>query len=417
MEKDTFGLKTNTYTSVNRRQLFKTSLVISSGLAAGRSFSTTDSAPEPDRMIGQPATDLNYGNPSPHADAFRKLLPGNGYTGSSYSPLSKVQGALTPSGLHFERHHGGVADINPENHRLYVKNKRNRKFFSMVDLMRFPQRTLPAFIECSGNSDDCWKDSPEFATVDEIHGMTSQSFWTGVPFSWILKEMQAPREKAWVIAVGKDAPSLARSIPVEKCWENGLIAYGQNGEALRPEQGFPLRLILPGWEGNCQVKWLSRLELSDRPAFSYQETAKYSDLYRDGKSRLFTFAMDTKSVITTPSGGMQLADKGFHEIRGLAWSGKGLIKKVEISTDGGRSWLDAELEEPVLPFSHTRFYFPWWWDGAEAVLQSRATDSTGYRQPERKALISARGKHSYYHYHGIQSWWVDRQGSVKNYHV
>ena len=403
--------------SFQRRQfLKKSSAYLSAGAAVG--LAGPQALASPDRIIGDKSEDVDYGQPSKDAKLKRKLLPGNNYSSSGYSPLGDMFGSITPSGLHFTRHHAGVPQIEMERHRLLIRGPKNKNIlFTMSDLMRFPQRTIPAFIECSGNSDACWKESPLQATVDEIHGMSSQSFWTGVPLSYLLSAVDAPKKNAWVIASGMDAASLARSIPIEKCWKNGYVVYGQNGEPLRAEQGYPLRLLLPGWEGNCQIKWLGRLEISDKPAFSYQETAKYSDLYQDGIARLFTFAMDTKSVITSPSSGMTLKQKGFCEIRGLAWSGRGKIHSVEVTTDAGKSWVKADLEDPVLPFSHTRFFFPWNWNGEQTLIGSRAIDETGYVQPERKALIAKRGSRSYYHYHGIQYWKLFKSGKVENDYI
>lgn len=370
-----------------------------------------------DRIIGKPSEDQAYGKVA-DSSLFRSLLPGDNFNARSVSPLSQLIGAITPSGLHFERHHSGIPQIEAKEHKLLIQGKSGQnKLLNMNEIRRYPQRTIPAFIECSGNSSDNWKNQAQEETVDVLHGMTSQSFWTGVPMSYLLEAINAPREQAWIIAEGKDAASLARSIPIEKCWKDGLIAYGQNGEPTRAEQGYPLRLILPGWEGNCQIKWLSRLELSDRPAYSYQETAKYSDLYKDGKARLFTFAMGTKSVITFPSGKMQLPDKGFYEIQGLAWSGLGSIKYVEISTDAGLTWLKASLEGPVLPHSHTRFFFPWQWDGKETTILSRAVDSSGSRQPSRNELISKLGDKPYYHCNCTQAWKIKTSGDVENTYV
>ena len=401
--------------TMKRRSLLKGSLILSSGVLSHKLFA--QSKISPNRVIGSPALDQAYGQIS-DTSLFRTLVPGDQFNARSVSPLSQLMGAITPSGLHFERHHAGVPQIEPSGHKLLVQGKKGlAKIFTMQEIKRYPQRTIPAFIECSGNSSDIWKDEPQLQTVDMLHGMTSQSFWTGVPLSYFLEAIKAPKEGAWIIAEGNDAASLARSIPIEKCWADGLLAYGQNGEPIRAEQGYPLRLLLPGWEGNCQVKWLSRLELSDKPAYSYQETAKYSDLYKDGKARLFTFAMDVKSVITYPSGNMRVSDKGFHEIRGIAWSGRGTIESVEVSTDSGRSWVKATLEQPVLPHSHTRFFFPWFWNGKETTIISRATDSSGERQVSRSELINSRGNKAYYHCNCTQAWKIKTSGEVENTYV
>jgi len=202
---------------------------------------------------------------------------------------------------------------------------------------------------------------------------------------------------------------------------DALIVFAQNGEAMRPEQGYPMRLFLPGWEGNISIKWLRRLEVSDKPYYTREETSKYSDLITTtGKSRIFTFTMEAKSVITFPSGEMKLPGAGFYEITGLAWSGRGKIARVEISTDGGKTWSLASLQDPVLAISQTRFRFPWIWDGKPAVIQSRATDESGYSQPTHQQLIAERGPlesgSSFYHMNAIQSWGIAADGSVKNVH-
>lgn len=403
-------------TKLERRGFIKNSLILSSGVLSQKFFATQ--AVGSDRVIGNPALDGSYGKFS-DPSLSRTLLPGDHFNARSVTPLSQLLGPITPSGLHFERHHAGVPQISAPEHQLLVQGKTSSlsRLISMKELKRYPQRTVPAFIECSGNSSKLWQDEPHRASVEVLHGMTSQSFWTGVPMSYLLATIDAPKTGAWIIAEGKDAASLARSIPIEKCWKDGLVAYGQNGEPIRKEQGYPLRLLLPGWEGNCQIKWLSRLELSDRPAYSYQETAKYSDLYKDGKARLFTFAMQPKSLITFPSGTMRLPEKGFYEIRGLAWSGLGSIKQVEVSCDGGKNWAKASLEAPVLENSHTRFYFPWWWDGKETIIISRTIDSSGTKQVSRRELISKQGNKAYYHCNCTQAWKIKASGEVENTYV
>jgi sulfane dehydrogenase subunit SoxC len=230
----------------------------------------------------------------------------------------------------------------------------------------------------------------------------------------VLREVGVLPEAQWMIAEGADACRMARSIPVEKALDDALLVYGQNGEALRPEQGYPLRLLLPGWEGNANVKWLRRLELATSPAMSVKETAYYTDLMPDGRSRQFSFVMDARSVITQPSGGHMLNGPGFHEISGLAWSASGKIARVEVSTDGGKTWADAELQTPVLSKSATRFRYPWRWDGQAATLQSRCIDESGYLQPTHEEFLATYGRHIGYHYHAIKSWYVKPSGEVKH---
>jgi sulfane dehydrogenase subunit SoxC len=298
--------------------------------------------------------------------------------------------------------------------------KQPRKF-TMADLRRFPSLSRIMFIECAGNGLTEWA-KPRMQTVQETHGLTSCSEWTGVPLATVLREAGLRTDAKWLLAEGGDASGMARSIPMAKALKDCLVAYGQNGEALRPEQGYPLRLIVPGYEGNTHIKWLRRIEVSDAPFMTHGETSRYTDLMPNGKAVQFSFEMDAKSVITSPSGEMELDGPGFHEITGLAWSGRGAIKRVEVSTNGGATWKTAALQDPVLPICHTRFRFPWRWDGKPAILQSRCMDDTGYVQPTLGQLIAARGGAlngplgSLYHLNAIQSWQVANDGKVSNVH-
>ena len=336
------------------------------------------------------------------------------------TPLEHGMGIITPSGLHFERHHGGIATIDASRHSLVVHGMVEQpKKYSMADIRRFPSISRTMFIECSGNGLTEWS-KPTLKTVQGTHGLTSTSEWTGVPLARLLKESELKPGAKWVLAEGADAAVMTRSIPLEKCLDDAFIAYGQNGEAIRPEQGYPIRLVLPGWEGNTHIKWLRRLEVSDVPFMTREETSKYTDLMPNGMARQFTFVMEAKSVITFPSGEMRLPGPGFYELTGLAWSGRGKITRLEVSADGGKAWADAHLQSPLLPICHTRFRFPWFWDGTPALLQSRATDETGYVQPTLKQLVDVRGLNgplgSVYHLNAIQSWAVADDGRVTNVH-
>ncbi|HEU4685520.1 MAG TPA: sulfite dehydrogenase [Nitrospira sp.] len=332
----------------------------------------------------------------------------------SLTPLQDLYGVVTPSSLHFERHHNGVPAIDPARHRLLVHGLVERPMvFTVEDLKRLPSVSRLAFIECSGNSRQGWGEAQD-VTVQTLHGLTSTSEWTGVKLSTVLEIVGLRQEAAWMLAEGADAAGLDRSVPLTtEVLRDALICYGQNGEALRPEQGYPVRLLLPGFEGNINVKWLRRLKVGAAPFMTRWETSTYTDLMPDGKAYQFSLVMEAKSVITSPSGRQRIVP-GFHEIRGLAWSGRGRIVSVEVSLDGGRRWLAAELQEPVLAKCHTGFRLPWRWDGEEAVLQSRCRDETGYLQPIRTALVHVRGTQSLYHYNGIQSWKVGRDGVVTN---
>jgi len=335
----------------------------------------------------------------------------------SLTPLQKLSGIITPSALHFERHHNGVPRIDPQRHRLLVHGLvRQPMIFTVEELKRFPSLSCLAFIECSGDSGKEWNGA-QGRTVQETHGLTSTSEWTGVALSTVLQEAGIQPEATWVLAEGSDAAALTRSIPLSSSLKDALLCYAQNGEPLRPEQGYPLRLLIPGWEGNTCVKWLRRLKLMANPAMTREETAKYTDLMPDGTARQFTLEMDAKSVITSPSGGQQLEQTGFVEIRGLAWTGHGRITHVDVSTDGGTSWHAAELQQPVLPRCHTRFRFAWHWNGEEVILQSRCQDETGYVQPTLADLVAVRGLNSYYHNNAIQSWKVTKEGQVNNVQI
>ncbi|HEY4274307.1 MAG TPA: sulfite dehydrogenase [Rhizomicrobium sp.] len=334
---------------------------------------------------------------------------------SSLTPLQAGVGIITPSGLHFERHHNGVPTIDPAQHRLVIHGMVDKPMkYSVEDLMRFPSTSRILFVECSGNSNAASRSASQ-KTVQEAHGLTSTSEWTGVRLSTLLAQVGVKDGAAWVLAEGADGAMLSRSVPIDKMLDDAMVAYAQNGEAIRPENGYPLRLILPGWEGNINIKWLRRLKIGDKPFMTREETSKYTDLMTTtGKARQFSWVMEAKSVITFPSGDMRLPGKGFYEISGLAWSGRAPIERVEVTTDGGKTWNLASLQEPVLHKAHVRFRFPWHWDGGEAVLESRATDQTGYTQPTKAFLTRAEGVGPTYHYNGIQSWKVMADGSVSN---
>lgn len=328
---------------------------------------------------------------------------------SSRTPLQDLHGMITPSDLHFERHHGGVPQIDPHAYSLLIHGMVNKPMvFTLQDLKRFPALSRICFIECSGN----FRQGKETMTPQEICGLTSQSEWTGVLLSTLLRETGVHPKASWLLAEGGDAAVMTRSIPLNKALDDAMIVYAQNGEAIRPEQGYPARLLLPGWEGNTNVKWIRRIEVSDQPFMTREETSKYTEPVRNGKIRQFSFDMDARSIITSPAYPMQV-EKGWIEIRGLAWSGRGKITQVEISTDAGRSWWPAQLQEPVLDKAHTVFRYLWQWKGNETEIMSRATDETGYVQPSLQALVEARGKDmGGYHLNPITAWRIRRDGTV-----
>ena len=359
-----------------------------------------------------------YGTPSKYEDDVVRFPAANrdvGGNGVSWTPLHKLEGMITPNGLHFERHHNGVPQIDPAQHKLLIHGLvRNPSFFSIEDLLRYPMQSRICFVECGGNSNAGWNKSPSKSEAGYFHGLVSCSEWTGVPLVTVLNEVGVTAKAKWLIAEGADAFAMNISIPIEKAMQDGMLALYQNGERIRPENGYPLRLILPGWEGVLNVKWLRRLKATDKPIMARNETSRYTELQPDGKARMFTFVMEAKSLITSPSANMFLKQPGLYQITGLAWSGRGKIKKVEISADGGKSWAEAELQEPVLSQSFTRFRIPWQWNGKPAILKSRATDETGYVQPERDKLIAERGRHGFFHYNAIVTWQVDEQGVVNH---
>jgi sulfane dehydrogenase subunit SoxC len=328
---------------------------------------------------------------------------------SSRTPLQDLHGTITPADLHYERHHAGVPVVDPRTYRLLVHGMVERALnFTLDDLKRFPAATRTCFLECSGNFG---RQSDEI-TPQEVCGLTSQSEWTGVMLSTLLKEVGARPQATWCLAEGQDAAILTRSIPIADTLREAMIVYAQNGEALRPEQGYPARLLLPGWEGNASVKWLRRLELSDQPFMTREETSKYTDPLADGSARQFSFVMDARSIITAPSC-PQTVIPGWIEIRGIAWSGRGAIRRVDVSTDRGKTWKEGVLQQPVLPKAHTRFRLLWHWDGQPTEILSRAVDETGYVQPEWPALQDVRGRRTRYHQNPITGWTIGSDGRVR----
>jgi sulfane dehydrogenase subunit SoxC len=385
----------------NRRQL------LGSALAGG----ILARGEEP-RKLGKPLS--GYGERSAFVKAVRTTrVSKTPEAGSSATPLAAGYGILTPSSLHYERHHGGVPAIDPEQHTLTIHGMVHRPLvLTMSEIYRLPSVSRIHFLECGGNSGAEW--GAGGADVQRACGLASCSEWTGVPLRLLLDEAGLKPGASWIIAEGADACRMQRSVPIAKLPEDALLAYGQNGEPLRPEQGFPLRLLTPGWEGNVQVKWLRSLLITKQPHMTRDETSKYSDLMPDGKARIFTLVMEAKSVVTFPSGGQRLPGPGLYELTGLAWSGQGLIERVEVTLDGGRKWQDAKLQQPRFPKAFTRFRLPWRWDGRPAVIASRATDERGYVQPTREDLIAVRGTNSGYHFNGIKSWKVAADGTVAN---
>jgi len=387
------------------------------GLALQPAWAAGELAVEP-WMTHPGSPFVGYGQPSKfEGKVVRTFMsaPGTTGTGSSRTPLHFLNGTITPNGLHFERHHSGIPDIDPDAHRLLIHGLVKRPLvFTLDALARYPMETRIAFIECGGNSGALYQKDPAPLGLQALHGLVSCAEWTGVRLATLLDEAGVDPQAQWLLAEGADAAGMSRSIPMAKAMDDAMLALYQNGERVRPSNGYPLRLLLPGYEGNMNVKWLRRLKLTQRPTMTKDETSKYTILLPSGKSLQFVFPIEAKSVITHPSPGMNLKGRGLYEVSGLAWSGYGKITRVDVSADGGKSWTPAALQEPVLAKALTRFRVPWRWDGGPAVLQSRATDNFGYVQPPRDALIAERGARTIYHFNGIASWAIDEHGEVKH---
>ncbi len=427
-----------------RRRFLKESAALA-GLAVGAIGSAKGQIIGTETTEGRPKDSYPYayGERSRYVDSLR--IGTNGFYGKDQrpgvprdygfrTPLQNSVGVITPASLHFLICHGyDPPDINPREHRLLIHGLVDRPLiFTLEELERLPSVTRVHFVECAGNSAPTGAGfAPGLArilpsgTAQETHGLTSCSEWTGVPLSLLLKEAGVKKGATWIVAEGTEQGKHMKSIPIEKAMDDVLVAYGQNGEPVRPEQGYPMRLLVPGYEGINNVKWLRRIKLVDQPYMGMRESTKYPSLRADGTSRWFQFEMGPKSVITRPSGGQKLPGRGFFEITGLAWSGGGAIKRVEVSTDGGKSWKDAELQGPVHRKAHTRFRMPWNWDGEEVVLQSRCTDDRDEVQPsvaELGKILNVNLSFDYFqnttynlsHFNAIQPWKVTRDGSVLN---
>ena len=388
-------------------------------MGSGRAAAQDLGVPASNRSAGRPIPNHEYGMPSKfEAHVVRRrsdvLVNRQNFSDWSMTPLQSQLGTITPNGLIYERHHNGVPDINPDEHRLAIHGMVKQPLvFSMSDLMKYPSVTKFYFMECSGNGLTDWL-KPASKTVQQTHGLLSCAQWTGVPVSVLLEEAGISPDATWALAEGADGAAHARSIPMKKMLDDALLVYASNGEMLRAENGYPLRLFIPGWEGNVSIKWLRRIKLADKPWHLRSETARYTDPMPDGKWRQFSFDMEAKSVITSPSGGMNVRP-GELMIQGFAWSGNGSIKAVDVTTDGGRTWREATVEGPVLDKCLTRFRFPWNWNGAPVSIASRAVDSTGYVQPTVEDIKKVRAITGFVqHHNGVFPWSIDASGEVKN---
>jgi sulfane dehydrogenase subunit SoxC len=413
-----------------RRSFLAAGASLAAGTALAQSASTIGpdgdpnilNLPEHSRTLGKPVAANPYGVPSSfETNLLRRESPGLTRVSAAsvaFTPLQGLFGIITPSGLHFERHHQGWHDIDPSKHRLMINGMvKAPKVYTMDDLMRMPSVSRMHFIECGANTAMEWG-NVAVPSVQYSHGMLSCSEFTGVPLSVLLEDCGFDKRNAKVVlAEGADGSSMTRTIPIDRALDDVIVAWGMNGEMLRPENGYPLRLVVPGVQGVSWVKWLRRIEVGDKPYATKDEAIHYMDAMPDGTFRQYTSVQECKSVITTPSAGQALLDTGFYNITGLAWSGRGKVKRVDVSVDGGNNWRTARLETPVLSKCLTRFNIDWDWSGNPAVLQSRAIDETGYVQPKINELRAVRGTRSIYHNNAIQSWQVAASGEVSNVQV
>ena len=417
-----------------RRAFMRKSFLGAVGASAGLALGNVARAAQPpgdpailekqpwQTSLGHPVAAIGYGVPSKYeANLQRRESPGLTRVSAAsvaFTPLQGLFGIITPSGLHFERHHQGWVDIDPNKHRLMINGLvAQPRVYTMSDLMRLPSVSRIHFIECGANTGLEWG-NVSVPSVQYTHGMLSCCEFTGVPLALLLDDCGVDLKAGkYVLAEGGEGSGMTRTIPMENALDDALVVWGMNGEMLRPENGYPLRLVVPGVQGVSSVKWLRRLEVGDEPYASKDEAVHYIDLMPDGQHRQYTSIQECKSVITTPSGGQQLLDKGFYNVSGMAWSGRGKVARVDVSFDGGKRWRAARLESPILSKAVTRFNIDWDWDGAPAILQSRAVDETGYVQPSIRVLREVRGTRSIYHNNAIQSWKVDANGEVSNVQV
>ncbi|MDE5443875.1 sulfite dehydrogenase [Bradyrhizobium sp. CSA207] len=403
----------------SRRHFIATSTGLAASVAAGQAIADT-LADVPARAVGADLSGhserskyVKIGRIPEAGPGKRNVDPSDAI--NSKAPLDKLVGSITPTDLHYERSHSGVPDLDPAKHRLLVHGMvRKPLVFNVDDLKAMPSVSRTVFIECTGNGWENWHRADENLTVQNTHGLVSTNEWTGVPLRFLIDLVAKDRDSTWMLAEGSDAAGVARSIPLtDEILNEAFVAYGQNGEPLRPAHGFPLRLVMPGFEGNLNIKWLRRLEFGDRPWMTRWETARYTQLQANGKAIQFQLRMETNSAITSPSGTMTIKP-GYNRITGLAWSGHGKIAKVEISTDGAKSWKEAELNLPALPKAQTRFQMDWTWDGKPTKIVSRSTDDKGKVQPDRKSFIAEVGTNALFHYHAQQTWSIDETGKVRN---
>jgi sulfane dehydrogenase subunit SoxC len=416
---------------LHRRALLGRGIKVVGAMGAGAMGSLTGAAAEP---LSEAPWSLEpgdvtppYGHPSPFEKAVVRSVdnPKNEPSGSrARTPHQFLKGTITPNGLHFTIVHAGIPDIDPAQHKLLIHGMvKEPLLFDLDALSRYRMVTRVGFVECGGNSAPLFSNEPIQADLQALHGLASCAEWAGVPLATLLDEAGVEPGAKWIIAEGADAPHLSRSVPLTKVMDDAMIAMYQNGERIQPGQGYPMRLYLPGYEGNMNVKFLRRIQVTDQPGMTYFESKIYTDPLPDGKDTQFYFVQEVKSFITSPSPGLALREPGVYEISGVAYSGDGRIAKVLVSADGGKSWGEAALDEPRLPKAFTRFSMAWRWDGGPAILQSRAWDEGGHVQPTREEFVSKRGQTSKppsvlgfpgHHFNAITSWAVNPGGEVRH---
>ncbi|MDC7789942.1 sulfite dehydrogenase [Rhodoplanes sp. TEM] len=378
--------------------------------------------PEWSKTLGDGVAVRAYGKPSKHeAHVIRRdveWLTASRESSVSFTPLHELDGIITPNGLCFERHHSGIAELDPNDYRLMIHGLVDKPLmFTLQDLERLPRTNRVYFAECAANSGMEWRGA-QMNACQFTHGMIHNVMYTGVPLRVLLEEAGLKTNAKWLLLEGADSAAMTRSLPLQKALDDCLIAFRMNGERLRPENGYPVRICVPGWEANMWVKWLRRIEVGDQPWHHREETSKYTDLLENGKARRFTYVMDAKSVITSPSPQTPFRHgRGFTVVSGIAWSGRGKVARVDVTLDGGRNWRTARIDGPVFDKSMVRFYAEFDWDGRELFLQSRAMDETGYVQPTKDELRKVRGVNSVYHNNGIQTWRVSPEGEVENVEI
>ncbi len=404
---------------VSRRRFLTASASVAGAVAAGQAAADT-LADVPARGPGDPLSAYSERSPYVHISRIPEAGPGRRNVDpseaiNSKTPLDKLSGTITPTDLHYERSHAGTPNLDPATHRLLLHGMAKKQLvLSVDDINAMPSVSRVAFLECTGNGWENWKKAAENVTVQNTHGLVSTHEWTGVPLAFLIDLVGVDRGSTWMLAEGGDGAGVARSVPLtDEVISEAMVAYAQNGEPLRPAHGFPLRLIVPGFEGNLNIKWLRRLKFGDQPFMTRWETARYTQLLANGKARQFQLRQEVNSVITSPSGMMEIK-RGYNRITGLAWSGHGAIAKVEISVDGGKIWTDAQLNLPVLPKAQARFQMDWSWDGTPTKIVSRSTDDKGNLQPDRKSFIDLMGTNALFHYNAQQTWSIDAAGRVRN---